>query len=216
MPEPTYIFDDNAKQREPSGMTDLQRLHILDAVFNRLERLKEEMCQEEERDRELSDSSDVKYSVSGLSPSMAVKSRLSTFLEEGFRLPPAMTVSRMPDLNAKNPSFAARIIIAVRDRFGGDAPSIYRAAGVSRTTYSAIISDETRKVSKRTALAFAFALQMPCAEAEELLRSAGYALSSAVLEDIIFKACLDEGVYRIADVNAILSDLGAAPFENAT
>ena len=51
---------------------------------------------------------------------------------------------RIPNLKSANPSFAARLILYVRDRFGGNAPRIYGAAHLSRKTYSSIIGNELR------------------------------------------------------------------------
>jgi len=132
---------------------------------------------------------------------------------EGTVVPPASgrETARMPNLNSANPSFAARLILYVRDKFGGDAPSIYRAAHISRKTYSAIISNELRPVSKQVAVAFAFALKLSLDESKELLRSAGHALSDFMLEDIIYQACLIAGIYDINRVNQILIAHAAKP-----
>lgn len=132
---------------------------------------------------------------------------------EGTVVPPASgrETIRTPNLKCANPSFAARLIMYVRDKFGGDAPTIYRAAHVSRKTYSAIISNELRPVSKHVAIAFAFALRLSLAEAKELLRSAGHALSDFILEDIIYQACIIAGIYDIARVNQILTAHNAKP-----
>jgi len=132
---------------------------------------------------------------------------------EGTVVPPASgrETIRTPNLKCANPSFAARLIMYVRDKFGGDAPTIYRAAHISRKTYSAIISNELRPVSKHVAIAFAFALRLSLAEAKELLRSAGHAFSDFMLEDIIYQACLIAGIYDINRVNQILTAHAAKP-----
>ena len=131
----------------------------------------------------------------------------------GTVLPPASgrETIRTPNLNSANPSFAARLILYVRDKFNGDAPSIYRAAHVSRKTYSSIISNELRPVSKQTAIAFALALQLSIDEANGLLSSAGHALSTFMLEDIIVKACIVAGIHDIMRVNQIMSAHNAKP-----
>lgn len=125
----------------------------------------------------------------------------------GTKVPEAQSrvTVRTPDLNCANPSFAARLIIAVRDRFGGDAPVVYKAAHIDRKTYSAIISNELRPVSKRTAVAFAFALRLTRDEADEFIQSAGYSFSMSILEDMVFTACLEAGIYNWEKVNEILA-----------
>ena len=110
------------------------------------------------------------------------------------------------------PSFSALLLTYIRDRFGGDAPSVYHAAHVSRKTYSAIVGNELRPVSKRTAVAFALALHLVPSEADALLRAAGFALSDALLEDIIFRACLMASIYDLDRVNVILETHGVPPF----
>lgn len=136
---------------------------------------------------------------------------------KGSRMPPTADARKMatPDLNRANASFSALLIRYVRDRFEGDAPRVYRAARINRKTYSAIISDELRAVSKRTAVAFALALRLTRAEADEFLCSAGFALSPSIREDIIFSACIDAGICDLARVNRILVAHQSRPFPEA-
>ena len=136
-------------------------------------------------------------------------------LPEGTVLPPSSGRERVrvPNLTSANPSFAARLIIMVRDRFGGDAPSVYKAAHVSRQTYSSIVSNELRPVSKETAVAFALALRLAPAEVDALLESAGFSLSRFLIEDIVVRACILAGIYDIDRVNAVLAAHGARTFK---
>ena len=129
-------------------------------------------------------------------------------------LPPAASreARKIPDLKRENPSFAAMLVRYVNERFGGDAPKVYNAAHVSRKTYSAIVGNELRPVSKAIAIQFALALQLARTEADEFLKAAGYAFSPAILEDIIVCACIEEKVYDVLDVNSLLSDYNAKPF----
>ena len=119
---------------------------------------------------------------------------------------------RKPNLQAANLSFAARVIIWVRDRYANNAPAIYKAAYLSRKTYSAIISDENHVVSKRTAIQLAFALRLSREEADLLLHAAGYHLSRSVVEDMIFDACLEAKIHNLEDVNHFLLAHECRPF----
>ena len=119
---------------------------------------------------------------------------------------------RKPNLHAANLSFAARVIIWVRDRYANNAPAIYKAAYLSRKTYSAIISDENHVVSKRTAIQLAFALRLTREEADLLLHAAGYHLSRSVVEDMIFDACLEAKIHSLEDVNHFLLAHECRPF----
>lgn len=131
--------------------------------------------------------------------------RLDGFLS-GIAVP--SVISRPPNLKAVNLTFAARVVIAVRDKFNGDAPAVYTAARITRQAYSQIVSDETRPVSKRTAIRFAFALRFTKDEAVILLKSAGYAFSNSVTEDFIIQACLevDPPIWDLDTVNMLLKE----------
>ena len=93
-----------------------------------------------------------------------------------------------------------------------NAPAIYKAAYLSRKTYSAIISDENHVVSKRTAIQLAFALRLSREEADLLLHAAGYHLSRSVVEDMIFDACLEANIHNLEDVNHFLLAYECRPF----
>lgn len=111
---------------------------------------------------------------------------------------------RMPDLNARTLSFAAQLLIFVRQKCDGVGPVAYKRAGVSRKTYSKIVSDARRYVSKRTAMQFALGLQLSRAEADVLLKSAGYAFAESIPEDVAFLFCIDHAIWNLHDLNAIL------------
>ena len=132
--------------------------------------------------------------------------------------PASRNVRKLPDLKRENPSFAAMLIKYVNERFDGDAPKVYNAAHVNRKTYSAIVGNELRPVSKTTAVQFSLALNLTRAEADEFIKSAGYAFSASILEDIIVCACIEAKIYDITDVNSLLTEYSAklfAPTEDA-
>lgn len=137
-------------------------------------------------------------------------SRIRKELDKANLPPPSSREARkLPDLKSDNPSFAAMLIKYVNERFGGDAPKVYSAARVSRKTYSAIVGNELRPVSKQTAVQFALALKLTRAEADSLLKAAGFAFSPAILEDIIVCACISASVFDVDDVNSLLTSYSA-------
>ena len=140
-------------------------------------------------------------------------SRIRKELDKSNLPPPSSRdAKKIPDLKSENPSFAAMLIKYVNERFGGDAPKVYFAAKVSRKTYSAIVGNELRPVSKQTAVQFALALKLTRAEADSLLKAAGFAFSPAILEDIIVCACISASVFDVDDVNSLLTSYGSTPF----
>ena len=140
-------------------------------------------------------------------------SRIREELDKANLPPPSSRdAKKIPDLKSENPSFAAMLIKYVNERFGGDAPKVYAAAKISRKTYSAIVGNELRPVSKQTAIQLALALKLSRTEADALLKAAGFAFSPAILEDIIVCACISASVFDINDVNAFLTSYGSVPF----
>ncbi len=119
--------------------------------------------------------------------------------------------SRKQNTDSNPSTFAALLVKYVRERFNGDAPFVYNAAWVNRRTWSKIVCFPHRPVAKRTAIQFALALRLSPAEADELLRSAGFAFSPAFPDDCIFAACLSDRVFDIFAVNQRLFSAGAKP-----
>jgi hypothetical protein len=88
---------------------------------------------------------------------------------------------------------------------------VYKAAHLSRQTYSAIIGDENRTIARGTALALVFALHLTLEEAEALLHKAGYSLSESILSDVICRCCLRHGVTSLDALNRLLAKYHCAP-----
>ena len=126
--------------------------------------------------------------------------------------PSSRDTRKTPDLKSDNPTFAAMLIKHVNERFGGDAPKVYAAAKISRKTYSAIVGNELRPVSKQTAIQLALALKLSRTEADALLKAAGFAFSPAILGDIIVCACISANIFDIDDVSSLLTSYGSVPF----
>ena len=135
----------------------------------------------------------------------------------GAVIPPAggRETTRLPNLDSANPSFAAKLIMLVRDRFNGNAPEVYGAAHLSRKTYSSIIGNELRPVSKPTAILLALGLRLGYEEACQFIGKAGYAFSDFILVDVIVSSCIKAGIHDVNRVNEILAAHGAKTFPAA-
>ena len=105
-------------------------------------------------------------------------------------------------------TFSNLLIRYIGERYDGDAPSVYNAARIDRRTYSSIISNPFRPVSKRTAIQFALALRLSRTEADELLLAAGFAFSPAIPEDVVFASFFDAGQFDLFKINAVLEEMG--------
>ncbi len=113
---------------------------------------------------------------------------------------------RPPDLHAATLSFPARLLTLVKEKCGGKAPVAYKRSGVSRQTYSNIVSYDDSEVSKRTAMLFCIGLQLTMGESELLMKSAGYAFSNTLPEDRVFTWCIENGVWNLEDIDGILAE----------
>ena len=120
-----------------------------------------------------------------------------------------MNTPTSPTTITRKGTFADLLAGHVQRKCHGYASLAYNAAWINRRTWSAIVTNPHRPVAKRTAIQFALALRLSRAEADELLRAAGYALSPSIIDDVIFASCFDDGVFNLLAVNQRLHDNGA-------
>ena len=78
--------------------------------------------------------------------------------------------------------------------------------GMKPDTFSAILRGKYAEVKKDNLLRICVGLELTSFQAEELLNSAGYTFSNAVMTDVVVKACLYNRVYSPMRVNWELSD----------
>ena len=101
--------------------------------------------------------------------------------------------------------FVRAVRSLVAERFDGFAAHFYREAGISRSTYSKIMSyPDTYHPDRDTVLQMARAFQLDLDEAEALLSLAGYALSPDRPQDRVWAVCFHLGIHRKADVDELL------------
>jgi hypothetical protein len=136
----------------------------------------------------------------------------SRFANSPMRLRSA--VSSIEDMGRDySESFAQSLRALVRQRCGGKAPMAYKRAGLTRQSYSRIMSDRHAKVEKLTVLRLCIGLQLNRGDAEKLLASAGFGLSPSIPIDRVFIYCFEERIWNILDVCSIIAECGLRPFE---
>ena len=113
----------------------------------------------------------------------------------------------------REPSFSQTLLLLI-DRKGMTDSQCYKRAGVDRKLFSKMRSNADYRPTKRTALAFAIALGLTRIETDELLKTAGFALSGSLASDIIVGWFIENGVYDLYELDYALIENGEKPLSD--
>ena len=100
-------------------------------------------------------------------------------------------------------TFQERLLHLIDDRGMTDV-EIYKKANLDRKLFSKIRCNRDYMPKKKTALALSAALELNRAETVDLLSRAGLALSPSSRADQIFTYCIENRIYDIIKINALL------------
>ncbi len=98
----------------------------------------------------------------------------------------------------------SKTVLNLIDEKGYKDSDVYKRANLDRRLFSKLRSSDDYQPSKSTAIALAFALRLSVPQTDDLLLKAGYSLSKSNTADIIVQYCLNNEIYNIHDVNALL------------
>lgn len=110
-------------------------------------------------------------------------------------------------LSGAGDTFQQRLFKLI-DTSGMDDVTVYKKANIDRKVFSRIRCKADYKPSKKTAVAFAVALQLGMQEMLDLLACAGIAFSPSDKFDLIITYCIQHRIYDIFEINAILFEYG--------
>lgn len=94
------------------------------------------------------------------------------------------------------------------DKSGMDDVTVYKKANIDRKVFSRIRCKADYKPTKKTAVALAVALRLSLPEMRGLLACAGIAFSPSDKFDLIVTYCVQNGIYDIFEINAVLFRYG--------
>ena len=120
------------------------------------------------------------------------------------REPPAALTAYLARAGAP---FSRRLLELIR-KSGLDEVEVYKRAHVDRKLFSKIRSDPDYRPKKATVIAIALALRLSLDETQDLLSSAGFALSGSAPFDLIVRFFFERGVYDLFQINDALDAFG--------
>ena len=130
------------------------------------------------------------------------------FLKEERRVESGSSVHRrsLQDVISHMGESFQECLLRMIDERGLTDAQVYKRANLDRKLFSKIRCNPNYSPSRRTVIALAIALELNMDEAVDLLRRAGMALSPGNKFDLIISYCIQNGIYDIYKVNALLFD----------
>lgn len=107
----------------------------------------------------------------------------------------------------KKESFSDMLIRLMRER-QLTAAQVYHRAGMDRKLFSKIISTKDYRPSKKTVCALVLALHLDQMTSKQLVKRAGYILSSGSPFDLVIRYCIANAIYDLMKVNLLLLEVG--------
>jgi hypothetical protein len=95
-----------------------------------------------------------------------------------------------------------------RTERGVTPPRLYEGAWMDRRLYSRIMGNRYYHPQKNNVIALGLSLRLSREEMDRLLNAAGYSLNDSSISDLAVMYFLENQIYNIYDVNALLVSIG--------
>lgn len=138
-------------------------------------------------------------------PKSEEQDRICAFEENTEDITEEKSLDRM--LENAGETFQQRLLKLI-DASGMDDVTVYKKANIDRKVFSRIRCKADYKPKKKTAVAFAIALELDLPTTLDLLSRAEIAFSPSSKFDLIITYCVKNGIYDIFEINAILFKYG--------
>lgn len=110
-------------------------------------------------------------------------------------------------LAQKDETFSQMLLRLIKEK-GMTNAQVYKKANQSKQNFSKIKNDKDYQPQKKTAMAYALALELNLDESKDLLARAGYTFSPSNDFDRVIEYCIETREYNIIEIEIILYDLG--------
>lgn len=101
-------------------------------------------------------------------------------------------------------SFGSLLLLLIDER-GEKESDVYRRAYVDRRVFSRICCDKRYHPGRWTVIRLALVLSLDRGAFDELMQTAGYALSNSELSDLLIAFCIERKIYDLFDIDSILT-----------
>ncbi len=127
-----------------------------------------------------------------------------------------LSISSLPDVTGKSlddvvgdtgENFRDRLLKLIADN-GMDQATVYNKANIDRRVYSRMLCKTDYKPKKKTAVAYAIALELDLPTTLDLLSRAEFTLSPSSRSDLIITYFITHKIYDIFEINAALFKYG--------
>ena len=103
----------------------------------------------------------------------------------------------------KKSSFIDLLLFLMREK-ELDSPIVYKRALMDRKLFSKLVSDRGYKPSKKMVCRFALALHLDEKDSKIFIKRAGFILTSGSVFDLTIRYCIENNIYDIYQVEALL------------